>query len=46
VGKAVAVVSLGMWIAIIFMGRMIGFTTTRAAEVKPPAATNFDDFLK
>jgi hypothetical protein len=45
-GKAVAVVSLAMWIAIIFMGRMIGFTTTRAAEVKPPPTTNFDDFLK
>jgi hypothetical protein len=46
VGKAVAVASLTMWIAIIFMGRMIGFTTTRAAEVKPPPSTNFDDFLK
>jgi hypothetical protein len=45
-GKAVAIVSLAMWIAIIFMGRMIGFTTTRAAEVKPPPSTNFDDFLK
>src|ERR1700748_3214303 len=46
VGKAVAVVSLAMWIGVIFRGAMIGFTTTRAAEVKPPPATNFDDFLK
>lgn len=45
-GKAVAVVSLAVWIAIIFMGRMIGFTTTRAAVVKPPPTQNFDDFLK
>ena len=30
-GKAVAVLSLAMWIGIIFMGRMIGFTTSRAA---------------
>lgn len=46
VGKAVAIASLTLWLGIIFMGRMIGFTTTRAAEVKPPPAQNFDDFLK
>ena len=47
VGKAVAVLSLVMWIAIIFMGRLIGFTTTRAAKAAPPpASVNFDDFLK
>jgi hypothetical protein len=46
VGKPVAVVSLALWITIIFMGRMIGFTTTRAAVVKPPPTQNFDDFLK
>ncbi len=46
VGKGVAMVSLTIWIAIIFMGRMIGFTTTRAAVVKPPPTQNFDDFLK
>jgi len=46
VGKAVAVLSLTMWISIVFMGRLIGFTTTRAAVVKPsPASVNFDDFL-
>src|SRR3984893_15638081 len=28
-GKAVAALSLAMWIGIIFMGRMIGFTTSR-----------------
>jgi len=46
VGKPVAIVSLTLWIAIIFAGRMIGFTTTRAAVVKPPPTQNFDDFLK
>jgi hypothetical protein len=46
VGKAVAAVSLVMWISIIFMGRLIGFTTSRAAVVAPPpAGVNFDDFL-
>lgn len=46
IGKAVAIASLTLWLAVIFMGRMIGFTTTRAAEVKPPPTQNFDDFLK
>src|SRR5437868_5594023 len=45
-GKAVAVLSIVMWIAIIFMGRIIGFTTTRATAAPPPAATvDFDNFL-
>jgi hypothetical protein len=46
-GKAVAAVSLVMWISIIVMGRLIGFTTTRAAVLPPPpAGVNFDDFLQ
>ena len=45
-GKAVAAVSLALWIGIIFMGRIIGFTTTRAAvAAPPPSSVNFDDFL-
>src|SRR5579863_5878319 len=45
-GKAVATVSLVVWISIIFMGRLIGFTTTRAtAAPPPPAGVSFDDFL-
>jgi uncharacterized membrane protein YbaN (DUF454 family) len=45
-GKAVAVLSLTLWIGIIFMGRIIGFTTTRAATVTPPPTSiDFDDFL-
>jgi hypothetical protein len=46
-GKAVAVLSIVMWIAIIFMGRIIGFTTTRATAVAPPpASVDFDNFLE
>jgi hypothetical protein len=46
-GKALAAVSLVMWIGIIIMGRLIGFTTTRAAVLAPPpAGVNFDDFLQ
>ena len=46
-GKAVAALSLAIWIGIISMGRLIGFTTSRAAVVEPPpAGVNFDDFLQ
>ena len=46
-GKIVAALSLAMWISIIIMGRLIGFTTTRAAVLAPPpAGVNFDDFLQ
>ena len=44
--KAVAILSLAMWISIICMGRIIGFTTSRETlVVKPPPGINFDDFL-
>jgi uncharacterized protein DUF6644 len=46
-GKAVAAVSLTLWLSVIVLGRMIGFTTTRAAvTAPPPASVNFEDFLK
>jgi Family of unknown function (DUF6644) len=45
-GKAVAALSLAIWIGVIFMGRLIGFTTTPGVVVKPPAGVNFDDFLQ
>lgn len=46
IGRLTASLSLTLWIAIVFAGRVIGFTTTgaQAKEVAPPA-TNFDDFL-
>ena len=45
-GRATAAVSLTLWVAIIFAGRVIGFTTTgaQAKEAAPPAG-NFADFL-
>jgi hypothetical protein len=33
----VAAISLTIWIAVIFTGRLIGFTTSRA-KVAPPSA--------
>jgi|SRR5665213_643786 len=46
IGKAVATLSLVIWIAVIFAGRIIGFTTTRASLAEPaPADVNFEDLL-
>ena len=46
-GKAVAALSLIMWIGIICVGRLIGFTTSRAAVAPPPpSGVCFDDFLQ
>jgi hypothetical protein len=44
-GRAAAAVSLVLWIAIIFMGRWIGFTTTRVTDVKPDPGVNIEDLL-
>jgi uncharacterized membrane protein len=43
-GRAAAAVSLVLWIAIIFMGRWIGFTTTRATS-KADTDVNIEDLL-
>jgi len=44
--RAVASVSLVIWIGVIVTGRMIGFTATRAALTEPaPVDTNFEDLL-
>jgi hypothetical protein len=46
-GKVAAAASIIIWIGVIFMGRLIGFTTSRAAVAPPPAAgVSFDDFLQ
>jgi hypothetical protein len=42
-GKAVAAFSLLLWISIIFLGRWIGFTTTRASA--PADDINIEDLL-
>jgi hypothetical protein len=46
-GKTAAALSIVLWIAIIFAGRVIGFTTTgmQAKESAPAPSVNFDDFL-
>ena len=44
--RAVATLSLVIWIGVIVTGRMIGFTATRAAAAAPsPVETNFEDLL-
>ena len=46
-GRVAAVVSLVIWIGVIFAGRMIGFTATRAAVTEPAPADqpNLEDLL-
>jgi hypothetical protein len=46
IGRTAAALSLSLWVAIIFAGRVIGFTTrgAQAQEAAAPAG-NFDDFL-
>ncbi len=44
-GRAAAAISLVLWIAIIFMGRWIGFTTTRVTGAKPDPGVNIEDLL-
>ena len=46
IGRTTAALSLCLWVAIIFAGRVIGFTTrgAQAQEAAAPAG-NFDDFL-
>jgi len=43
-GQATAALSLVFWISIIFLGRWIGFTTTRANS-NPAPEINFDDLF-
>jgi hypothetical protein len=44
-GRAAAIVSLLLWVAIIFMGRWIGFTTTRGAVAPTDPGVNLEDLL-
>ena len=43
-GRTVAAVSLVLWISIIFLGRWIGFTTTRT-DSKPDTDVNIEELL-
>jgi hypothetical protein len=44
IGRTTAVLSLVIWISIIFLGRWIGFTTTRST-VAPAPEINFDNIF-
>ncbi len=44
-GKTVAVLSLVLWVSIIFMGRIIGFTTHPGAVAPPNPKIDYDNFL-
>jgi len=45
-GRAVAAVSLVIWISVIVTGRMIDFTTTRASLAEPaPVEQNLEELL-
>lgn len=45
-GRAIAAVSLVIWLGVIVAGRMIGFTTTRASLSEPaPIEQNLEELL-
>src|SRR5215471_6874931 len=44
-GKTMAALSIVLWISIIFLGRWIGFTTTRAQFKEEPPDVNIEDIL-
>jgi hypothetical protein len=44
-GRATALLSLAIWITVIFLGRWIGFTTTRATVAPPPPTINLEDLF-
>lgn len=47
IGKVVATLSLVLWIAVIFAGRIIGFTTSHVSQAEPvPDSINLEDLLK
>ena len=46
-GRAVAVLSLALWVSVIFAGRLIGFTTSRAKQAAPaPSDANFEELFQ
>jgi len=46
VARTIAALSLAIWVGVIVTGRIIGFTTTRAAAVEPlPADVDLEELL-
>src|SRR5262245_16498451 len=45
IGRTTAALSLVIWISVIFLGRWIGFTTTRATMGGPEPAIDFENIF-
>ena len=46
-GRAAAVLSIAIWISVIFAGRLIGFTTSRAKQATPaPADSSLEELFQ
>ena len=46
-GRAAAVLSIAIWISVIFAGRLIGFTTSRAKQAAPsPADSSLEELFQ
>ncbi|HLH43894.1 MAG TPA: DUF6644 family protein [Bryobacteraceae bacterium] len=46
-GKIIAVLSLAIWISVIFAGRLIGFTTSRAKQAAPsPPDSSLEELFR
>jgi hypothetical protein len=46
-GRAVAILSLVIWISVIFAGRLIGFTTSRVKQTAPaPSDVNLEELFQ
>jgi hypothetical protein len=45
IGRVVAALSLVIWVAVIFTGRMIGFTATRVTTTAPAPVEDLEDLL-
>jgi len=46
-GRVVAVLSLAIWMSVIFAGRLIGFTTSRAKQAAPaPSDTTLEELFQ
>jgi hypothetical protein len=45
-GRIAAILSLALWLGVIFTGRLIGFTTSRAKQSSAPTPSNLEDIFK
>ena len=45
-GKLAGVLSIALWITVIFLGRWVGFTSTRSTAPTPDVEINLDDLFQ